>query len=164
MWLGIAGALLVTRLLVHFNWLTSWLWVATQAALIIFLIANRGNRGSLLVASGITLNTLVMSLNGGMPVSAGAARIAGVAPPTTGSGGHVLLGPESLFGFLGDILPFAPAGKVLSIGDLLLLAGLAVISFTTAAEAGPLLSGIKSADPEKPEARGGTGMMCLTAA
>lgn len=130
MWLGLAGALLLARSLVHLNWLTSWLWIATQAALITFLLANRANRGSLLVAGGITLNTVVMALNGGMPVSASAARIAGVPPPTTGSSGHLLLGPDSLFGFLGDILPFAPAGKVLSIGDLLLLAGLAVLSYT----------------------------------
>ena len=123
-------ALLMIRLYIHFAWLTPWLWVATQASLIAFLIANRVNRGASLVAAGIALNTVVIAANGGMPVSAGAARMAGVPPPTAGSGGHVVLGPDSIFGFLGDIVPFTPAGKVLSVGDLLLLAGLAVISFS----------------------------------
>lgn len=163
-WVGIVVALLMIRFSVHLAWLTPWLWVATQAALIAFLIANRGVHGSLLVAGGIALNAVVIAVNRGMPVSASAARIAGVELPSTAPSGHTLLGIESPLGFLGDILPFAPAGQVLSIGDLLMLVGLAVLSFTTAAEAGPLLSGIKSADPETPEARGGTGMMCLTAA
>lgn len=163
-WVGIVVALLMIRFSVHLAWLTPWLWVATQAALIAFLIANRGVHGSLLVAGGIALNAVVIAVNRGMPVSASAARIAGVELPSTAPSGHTLLGIESPLGFLGDILPFAPAGQVLSIGDLLMLVGLAVLSYTATASWGPSPSRFESSEREKPVRRRGSGIRCQSIA
>lgn len=94
-----------------------------------FLVANRGVRGTGLVALGLAANALVVALNGAMPVSPAAAARAQVelADVAAGQDGrHVVSGPRTRLPWLGDVvpvlLPLRP--EVVSPGDVLVAAGL----------------------------------------
>ena len=94
-----------------------------------FLLANRGLRGTGLVALGLGANALVVALNGAMPVSPQAAARAGVPLLAVEAGldrRHVLEGPDTRLAALGDVvpvlLPLRP--EVVSPGDVLVAAGL----------------------------------------
>ncbi len=104
--------------------------LATYAMAAVFLWANRRLPGLLLVALGGGSNALVIGLNHGtLPATAGALARAGIAPKAgdfTNSGvlAHPVLAP------LGDIMAtpaWLPFRNVLSIGDLVALAGTAVL-------------------------------------
>jgi len=98
-----------------------------------FVVLNRGLAGMSLVAAGFALNALVVSANGGMPVSLWAAARAGiqVAPIVSGSGRHEVAGAATRLRPLGDVvpapLPWSPLSSVLSPGDVVLSAGLGVL-------------------------------------
>ena len=104
--------------------------LAVSAGLVVaFLAANRGIRGTGLVALGLLLNALVVAANGAMPVSAQAAGRAGVGVQDLLVGAdarHELAGPDTRLDWLGDVipvpLPLRP--EVLSPGDVLVAAGL----------------------------------------
>lgn len=94
-----------------------------------FLLRNRGIRGTGLVALGLVANALVVGVNGAMPVSAEAAGRAGVgiADLLVGDDGrHELAGPGTRLRLLGDEIPvpLPPRPEVVSIGDVLVAAGL----------------------------------------
>jgi hypothetical protein len=107
------------------------LGLAGSAALVTaFLVANRGVRGTGLVALGLGANALVVALNGAMPVSPDAAARAGV--PLTGVAAgldsrHEVSGAATRLPLLGDVvpvlLPLRP--EVVSPGDVLVASGLA---------------------------------------
>lgn len=107
------------------------LGLAVSAALLVwFLAANRGLRGTGLVALGLLANALVITANGAMPVSERAAARAGVLELVDGAGldsRHELAGPGTRLAWLGDVvpvpLPLRP--EVVSAGDVLVAAGLA---------------------------------------
>jgi hypothetical protein len=115
-----AGRALVTLVLV-----TSYL------LLIGFLWANRRLPAMSLMLVGLVLNLVVVGLNGGMPVSADALRMAGGSVtdlPSTGatSEKHHLMSNDDVLRPLADVIPGPPPlGAVLSIGDLFLYGGLA---------------------------------------
>ncbi|HEX21032.1 MAG TPA: hypothetical protein ENH19_00075 [Actinobacteria bacterium] len=101
-------------------WALAWNWRGPK------LTGNFINWGILTALAGVFLNFLVISINGGMPVSAQAARIAGyrgdfVSLKRVYDGIHLLMSANSRLIFLADILP-QPFG-VASIGDLLLALG-----------------------------------------
>jgi len=101
-------------------WALFWNWREPK------IDASVINWGIVLAWAGVVLNFLVISLNGGMPVSARAARIAGyrgdfVALKRIYDGIHLLMTPETKFAFLADIIP-QPLG-VASIGDIILALG-----------------------------------------
>jgi len=105
------------------------LGLAVSAALAAaFLLANRGVRGTGLVALGLAANALVVGLNGAMPVSAAAAARAGVplAEAVTDAR-HEPAGPRTRLALLGDRVPVLLPGRpeVVSAGDVLVAAGLA---------------------------------------
>jgi predicted MFS family arabinose efflux permease len=108
--------------------------VATYAALLAFVVANIRRPGLPLAALGCGLNTLVIAANGGrMPVSLASWTATGKPASELvqrGSYNNVVLASHAHVGWLGDVfaLPRAvPLANSLSIGDLLLLAG--VITF-----------------------------------
>ena len=95
-----------------------------------FLLANRGVRGTGLVALGLVANALVVGANGAMPVSEVAAGRAGVSTQDLLTGAdrrHELAGAGTRLPWLGDVvpvpLPLRP--EVVSAGDVLVAAGLA---------------------------------------
>jgi hypothetical protein len=110
---------------------------AMTAALLVaaFLARNRRLPGIALVAMGLASNAVVVAWNGVMPVSAAAARRAGVALGPLAAGidpRHALAGAHTVLAALGDViavpLPLHP--EVVSIGDTLIAAGLGLLVFT----------------------------------
>lgn len=95
-----------------------------------FLLANRGVRGTGLVALGLLANALVVGANGAMPVSPAAAARAGADVRAVLDGSdprHRLSTPRTRLPWLGDVvpvpLPLHP--EVVSPGDVLVAAGAA---------------------------------------
>lgn len=98
--------------------------------LVLFLAANRGVRGTGLVALGLLANALVVGANGAMPVSPAAAARAGlpdVAVSAELDSRHEVADEATRLRWLGDVvpvpLPLRP--EVVSVGDVLVAAGLA---------------------------------------
>lgn len=102
--------------------------LASVLAVLVFLRANRGVVGLGLVTLGLAANALVVVANGAMPVTLDAAGRAGIATgPLAEDGRHTVAGPDTRLRLLGDVVP-APwpwHGEVLSLGDVLVLAGVA---------------------------------------
>ena len=100
--------------------------------LMILVLLNRTKPGMWIAGLGVLMNFLVISLNGGMPVLAGAAEVASgftmTAPDLTGSFKHILLDEGSKLTFFADVIPLRllGIGEVISLGDILLAMGLGV--------------------------------------
>lgn len=106
------------------------------ALMMLLLWANRHIPGVKLSLSGLFLNFLVMAANGGrMPVSQWAAVISGQSdylPELLSdvSARHVIIGADTKLVLLADIIPLPPPypfPRVLSIGDVILFAGIIII-------------------------------------
>lgn len=103
--------------------------VATYALAAVFVWANRRVPGMVVVALGGAANLAAISANGGvMPAWPTALRIAGLQQ---GAGYHNSTAVSGArLQFLGDVIPLPgpwPIGNVLSVGDLLIFAGLLVL-------------------------------------
>lgn len=105
---------------------------ALVAAWIMF--NSRGNTvmpirtATLMIAIGFTVNLLVIASNGGMPVSRAALAEAGSSElPAGGIFKHVPASSTTRFTWLGDVVPIRPLRRVVSAGDVLLLAGITLL-------------------------------------
>ena len=116
------------------HWLAVGLLVISYFVLLAFVGANLRLSGFTLMAAGFALNMLVISINGGMPVSDQALREAyGGGYRTTlrdltrhGGAKHHLERPDDVLTPLADVIPIGPpVRKVFSVGDLVALAGMA---------------------------------------
>ncbi len=107
------------------------LLVGSYALLLLFAWTNRRLPALWLVMAGLVLNILVIGVNGGMPVSASALETAGASAEGLlgeGTAKHHLMGPEDRLTSLGDVIGIPPPiGAVISIGDVLLYAGVAIL-------------------------------------
>lgn len=115
------------------HWLSVGLLIASYLVLLVFVAANFRLAGFPLVAAGFALNVLVISINGGMPVSDRALRSAygsGYQASLTelrlhGGAKHHLQRPDDDLMALADVIPIgAPIRKVFSIGDLVSMLGI----------------------------------------
>lgn len=102
--------------------------LASHAALLTFVWCNRMLPGMPLIFLGFAGNALVMAANGAMPVSreallAVSRRPLGAIP----SGKHRYLEEGDSLTFLADILPIPVLHTVVSIGDLVMAAGVGVL-------------------------------------
>jgi hypothetical protein len=81
------------------------------------------------VALGAALNVLAIATNGGvMPANATALRISGIASRPGFDNSAALAHPH--LAFLGDVIPVPgpwPIGNVLSVGDLIIFVGAAIV-------------------------------------
>lgn len=98
-----------------------------------FCVRSRAVQGLGLVGAGLLLNALVVTVNGGMPVSAAAAARAGADPAAVlADARHVPAGAGTALRALADVipvpLPLRP--EVDSAGDVLVAAGLAQLLAT----------------------------------
>jgi hypothetical protein len=106
--------------------------VGSYVALLAFIAVNRRIPGAALMAAGLLLNLAVVAPNQGMPVSswavrqaAGGAEFAEVRLPQDPAKHHVAT-EDDVLRFLGDVIPIPPPFRVvLSVGDVLLYAGIA---------------------------------------
>jgi hypothetical protein len=105
--------------------------VLTSYALLMLLVwLNRAKPGMWIAGIGVLMNFMVIAINGGMPVLAGAAEVASgftvSQPDLSGSFKHVLLDETSRLTFFADVIPLrlAGIGEVISVGDIFLAVGL----------------------------------------
>jgi hypothetical protein len=107
--------------------------VVSYAAVFLFALANRTLIGMPLIAAGSFGNFLVIVVNGGMPVSLHALRLAGLSNPFQGKtnvlfrGAHHAMTPDSHLTFLADIIPLRIGATVISVGDIMIWAGLVLL-------------------------------------
>lgn len=117
------------------TWLTTQLatviYLGSQSLVASFLLLNRHLSGVWLVAVGLGLNALVVAANGAMPVSSSAVETAGAEalsdPRHVEHGVHLRneeMTKETHLPLLSDVIPIPPFEKVVSLGDLVLAAGL----------------------------------------
>jgi hypothetical protein len=115
------------------HWLAVGLLVSSYVVLLVFVALNRRLPGFSVIALGFGLNILVISVNGGMPVSNQALRQAyGPAYADTlddlqrgGGAKHHLQRPDDVLIPLADVIPIGPpVRQVFSAGDLVAMAGI----------------------------------------
>jgi hypothetical protein len=110
--------------------LYSTLHMLTYGMAAVFLISNRTLSGLWILALGGALNLIVISANHGvMPASSTAMATAGIPATQDGFANSALLADPRLSAF-GDVIAIPgpwPLGNVLSVGDLLIFAGLLVL-------------------------------------
>ncbi len=105
--------------------------VAGYVSLVAFAVSNRRMVGMGLAALGLCLNALVITVDGGMPVRPGAVVGAGLAHGGVvgrpqGHRHHLENGGDQLT-VLDDSIAFPVFHEVVSIGDLILLVGVAEV-------------------------------------
>lgn len=110
--------------------------VAGYVLLGVWLAANAGRRppalrlGIALLALGWALNAVAMAPHRGMPVSADALAQAGLAADHDVADGHLFKHTpdrrDTPVDWLGDVIPIRPLTAVISVGDIVLLAGIAI--------------------------------------
>ncbi|MCP4433921.1 MAG: DUF5317 domain-containing protein [Actinomycetia bacterium] len=97
-----------------------------------FAVLNIHTGGMVLVAAGVGLSLVVTLINWGMPVAESALTASGIVEDSADIDSMVLTGGRevadgALLGFFGDVIPL-PWGQVISIGDVLWLCGLALVT------------------------------------
>lgn len=106
----------------------------SYAALLAFAAVNLRIAGMPVVALGIALNVFVIVPNEGMPVRGDAIVRAGIADPAEldridlGAKRHLEADGDVLAAF-GDVVPIRPLREVVSVGDLVLAAGVALVAY-----------------------------------
>jgi hypothetical protein len=107
-----------------------WILIGSNLLVVGFLIANLRLPGMWLAAAGLALNLIVIASNGAMPVSAQATETFGGSPPAEGGGfKHEPMTDTTSFAILGDVIPIGPLRLVISLGDVLLAAGILYLVF-----------------------------------
>lgn len=103
-------------------------------ALVVGLIMNAPIRGALIAAFGVTINLVVLVLNGAVPIRFEALVEAGLVDSSLSRADITSVGrvleletDDSRLASLGDTIPVAFLDSVISIGDLVTFAGVIVI-------------------------------------
>lgn len=100
------------------------LLIGSQVLVVAWLVINRTLPGVALVALGLALNAVVITANGAMPVDPAAMRALGLGELQVPPGKHTLLTDASRLPWLADIFPLPPLRSIISVGDIVLAAGL----------------------------------------
>lgn len=106
-------------------------------ALLVFLWRNRYLAGTLLAAVGSALNSAVILANGAMPVSRDAVLAISRHPDEVSSGRHRLLEEGDALPALADTIALPLFRTVVSVGDIVLAAGLALLVMDLMRERSP---------------------------
>jgi len=109
-----------------------WLLVTAFAALNLAALPPRGRPAVATFLAGMTMNTVAIAANGGMPFAVGSARWAGLSEQEIRAyvPGHPPLTTESRLAPLADVLPVPGVHAVASVGDLLIFGGLTWLLIT----------------------------------
>ena len=103
--------------------------IGSNILVLSWLVVNRSLPGIVIAALGLVLNLAVISANGAMPVSPEAARDLGVENlEISGALKHEVADDGTRLVFLCDVIPLPGVG-ILSLGDLVLAAGIAVLAY-----------------------------------
>jgi hypothetical protein len=104
---------------------SGWLLLLfSQLLVVAFVAANWQLPGMALVTLGLVLNAAVMAANGAMPVDPAAIRALGIDGAEVAPGKHTLMTDETRLRWLADIWPLPPLRTIISVGDVVLAAGL----------------------------------------
>ena len=103
------------------------LTLVSQALLLAFLWRNRLLPGAVLVAIGSTCNAAVIAANGAMPVSREAILKVARHPLELTGGRHRILEPGDALPWLADIIGLPALRTVVSVGDVVMAAGVGLI-------------------------------------
>jgi len=107
------------------------LHLASYGLLAWFVVLNRRRLGVSIAGLGMGLNLVTIAANGGyMPASKAALELAGAAYSGETHNNSAVIGAGTHLGYLGDIFAapsWMPAANVFSIGDLVVVAGIAVL-------------------------------------
>ncbi len=108
------------------RWLALALVLASFACVFTFAALNFSLPGMTLIALGALSNLVVISANSGMPVSREALDRAGLGSGDL-RGAHHVLTDASRLRFLADVIPISVTANVISVGDMLIWAGLLLL-------------------------------------
>jgi hypothetical protein len=100
------------------------LLIVSQVLVVGWLVLNRQLPGVGLVAVGLALNAIVIAANGAMPVDPQAMRALGLGDIQVPLGKHTLLTDGTRMWWLADIFPLPSLRSIISIGDVVLAAGM----------------------------------------
>lgn len=107
------------------------LHLTSYALLAWFVVLNRRRLGVSIAGLGLVFNLVAIAANGGyMPASKAALELAGAAYSGDTHNNSTVIGASTHLGFLGDVFAvpaWMPAANVFSIGDLLIVVGIAVL-------------------------------------
>ena len=107
-----------------------WVLLTSTAGVAAFLAINFRLPGMLVAALGLALNVTVIASNSAMPVSEAAAKTAGAGSRGIEGGfKHEPLTDDTTLPVLADVLPIPVTRSVLSVGDVLLVAGIAYLVY-----------------------------------
>lgn len=114
------------------RWLALGLVLASFACVFAFAALNFRLPGMTLIALGALGNFVVISANSGMPVSVDALERAGLGNPFAEpgaalKGAHHALTDASRVRFLADVIPITVTANVVSVGDIVIWAGLLLL-------------------------------------
>lgn len=100
------------------------LLATSQVAVLAWVIRNWWRPGMVLIGIGLFMNALVIGANGAMPVDTAAIERLGVGQVEVPPGKHEVMTEETRLAWLGDVHPIPPIGTIVSLGDIVLAAGL----------------------------------------
>lgn len=123
-----ADALVILEVLEATGAVTYGLLLTSQILVIVWVIGNWQLPGLVLVAIGLILNAVVMAANGAMPVSPEAIAVLGRDGSDLVRGKHILMDETTRLPWLADIWPVPPILAIISVGDVILAAGLIPIT------------------------------------
>lgn len=106
------------------------LLIVSFASVLAFLVANRHLPGVWLAVVGVALNAIVIAANGAMPVSPGAIAVVSDGAASFPVGKHEPLGADTRLPWLADVIPVPPLRSIVSVGDIILAAGVARLTVT----------------------------------
>ncbi len=123
-----ADALVIADVLQPTGFAAYGLLLTSQLVVIAWVLANWELPGLPLVAIGLILNATVMAANGAMPVDPEAIAALGRDPGELVRGKHIVMDADTRLPWLADIWPVPPLRSIISIGDVVLAAGLIPIT------------------------------------
>jgi hypothetical protein len=113
--------------------------LASQLVVIAWALLNWHLTGMLLVVLGLGLNATVMAVNGAMPVDPEALRLVGLGASQLPSGKHALLTSATTLPLLADVWPLPRLRTIVSLGDVVLCAGLIPLTHSLMSSRPPAL-------------------------
>jgi hypothetical protein len=123
-----ADGLVIADVLEATGGTTYGLLLASQLLVIVWVLAIWQLPGLVLVAIGLLMNATVMAANGAMPVDPDAIAALGRDADDLVRGKHVVMDEDTRLPWLADIWPVPPLRSIISIGDVVLAAGLIPIT------------------------------------
>lgn len=123
-----ADVLVIAEVLEPTGAVSYGLLLVSQLVVLAWVISNWQLPGLVLVALGLLLNAIVMAANGAMPVDPDAIAALGRDSSDLVRGKHVVMDDDTRLPWLADIWPVPPLRSIISVGDVLLAAGLIPIT------------------------------------